>query len=104
MNPQDPSLVLLRESAADTVLGSIFLFIGLTACLLAVLRRRSEFRLLVWFGFFIGLYGARMLGQVAEALQLAPHSPWPARIEIGVNYVLVIPALLFWIELSTGVL
>jgi phosphoserine phosphatase RsbU/P len=104
MNPQDPSLVLLRESAADTALGSIFVFIGLTSCLLAVLRRRSEFRLLVWFGFFIGFYGTRMLAQVAGSLQLAQHSPWPARIEVGVNYVLVIPALLFWFELSTGIL
>ena len=96
--------MLFRESAADTVLGSIFLFVGLTACLLAVLRHRSEFRLLLWTGLFIGLFGTRMLAQVAGTLQLAPHSPWPARIEIGVNYVLVIPALLFWVELCTGAL
>jgi sigma-B regulation protein RsbU (phosphoserine phosphatase) len=104
MNVQDPSLGLLRETTVDTIAGSIFLFIGLTACLLALLRHRSEFRLLVWTGLFIGLYGSRMLAQVAGALQLAPHSPWPARIEISVNYVLVIPALLFWVELCTGAL
>jgi sigma-B regulation protein RsbU (phosphoserine phosphatase) len=103
MNLHDPSLSLLRENAGDTVLGSVFLFIGMTALLMALLRHRSQFRLLVWFGLFIGFFGTRMLAQVAGALQLAPHSPWPTRIAIGVNYVLVIPALLFWIELCTGV-
>jgi phosphoserine phosphatase RsbU/P len=103
MNPHDPSLSVLRENASDTVLGSVFLFIGMTAVLMALLRHRSQFRLLVWFGLFIGFYGARMLAQVAGVLQLAPHSPWPTRIAIGMNYVLVIPALLFWVELCTGV-
>jgi sigma-B regulation protein RsbU (phosphoserine phosphatase) len=104
MNPQDPSLALLRENVADIVLGSVFFFVGMTACLLAILRHRSEFRVLLWTGLFIGFYGTRMLAQVTGALQIAPHSPWPTRIEIGVNYVLIIPALLFWVELCTGAL
>ena len=56
------------------------------------------------FGLFIGLFGARMLAQVAGLLLLAPNLSWPATVEMVVNYVLVIPAMLFWVELSTGAL
>lgn len=93
-------VALLREHVWDTLLGAVFLFIGLVACLVALLRRNRESRLLVWFGIFIGIYGARMLAHVATVFQLAPDSSWPRGVEIIVNYVLVIPSMLFWAELS----
>lgn len=102
MIPDDPVLVILRERLAYLLLGTIFLFVGLVACGIAVVRRRQESRVLVWFGLFIGMFGTRMLADTALALQLLPRSLWPDRIVIGVDYMLVIPAMLFWIELSTG--
>src|ERR1017187_9264031 len=104
MNPEDPVLVLLREHLADILLGTVFLFVGLVACFIAALRRRNELRLLVWFGLFIGMFGMRMLCSVTSLLQLYPQSAWPGRVVIGVDYLLVIPALFFWTELSIGVL
>ncbi len=95
---------LLRAHVWDTLLGGVFLFIGFSACLVAALRRSRESRILVWFGLFIGLFGARMLAQVTTVLQLAPHSSWPGVVNIAVNYVLVIPSTLFWAELSTGLM
>jgi hypothetical protein len=89
---------------ADLLLGPVFLFIGIGSCALSAIRRRSDMRLLAWFGAFIGLYGLRMLAGASEAFQLFPESKWPERIVIGVDYVLVIPALLFWAELSRGAL
>ncbi|HME58937.1 MAG TPA: PP2C family protein-serine/threonine phosphatase [Terracidiphilus sp.] len=102
MNLHDPILELVRAHIVDTLFGAIFLFIGLCACTIAAIRRQSQVRLLVWCGLFIGMYGARMLANVATALDLAPGSPWPIRIDIFVNYTIVIPSLLFWAELSRG--
>jgi hypothetical protein len=98
MYPQDPALALVREHILDTLLGALFLFVGLAACLIAALRRRRESRLLVWFGLFIGLYGARILAHIGGDLNLFPRSPWPERLVIAVNYLLVVPAFLFWAE------
>jgi phosphoserine phosphatase RsbU/P len=102
MNSGDSALALLREHVAQVLLGTVFSFVGLTACAIAAIRRRGEFRTLVWFGLFIGLYGARMLAQATGSLGLAPGSPWPRGVEVVVNYLLVVPGLLFWYELSIG--
>jgi sigma-B regulation protein RsbU (phosphoserine phosphatase) len=103
MNLHDPVLELVRAHVVDTLFGTIFLFIGLCACTIAAIRRHSQDRLLVWCGLFIGLYGARILANVTTALDLAPGSPWPTRIDVIVDYILVIPSLLFWTELSRGI-
>ncbi|HEY1984700.1 MAG TPA: PP2C family protein-serine/threonine phosphatase [Terracidiphilus sp.] len=102
MTVPDPSLVLLRDHAADILLGTVFSFVGLVACCIAGIRRRGEFRLLVWFGVFIGCFGIRMLADVTAILQVLPGSPWPDRIVFTIDYIVVIPALLFWTELSVG--
>ena len=103
MNAQAPTFLLVREHFADVFLGTVFSFIGLAACMIAAVRRRSASRLLVWFGLFIGLYGVRMLAHWAGVLGLFPGSPWPDRIEIAVNYVLVVPSFLFWAERTRSV-
>jgi hypothetical protein len=102
MNAQEPILALLRAHVWDTLFGGVFFFVGFVACLLAAMRRR-ESRLLLWFGLFIGLYGARMLAGVTALLGLAPGSACPKANEVGVNYVLLIPSTLFWAELTTGI-
>lgn len=83
-------------------MGTIFSFVGLTACVIATIRRRGEFRILEWFGLFIGMYGARMLVEVALVLGVVPKSGWPTGLIVIVDYVLVVPALLFWVEMSVG--
>ena len=44
------------------------------------------------------------LAEVTALLGLVPGSPWPQWVVIAVDYVLVIPALLFWTEVSVGIL
>jgi len=102
MTPEDPLLVLLRGHLAELFLGPVFSFVGICACSVAAIRRRREFRVLLWFGLFIGMYGARILADAARTLGLAPNSPWPYRIVLFVSYMLVVPGLLFWVDLSVG--
>ena len=98
MGSPDQILVLVREHILDVFFGTVFLFVGATACLIAAVRRRRESMLLVWSGLFIGLFGARILAQVAGALHLFPQARWPERVDIIVTYVLVVPSFLFWAE------
>lgn len=102
MTSEHLTVALLRGQAANVVIGIVFLFVGLTACGIAVVRRRGESRILVWFGLFIGMYGARMLAQVADALGLVPESSPIIHLTTIVDYLLIVPGLLFWVELSIG--
>ena len=97
-------LLLLRHQLAGLLLGAVYLFIGLFSCSIAAIRRRSESRLLVWLGLFMGFYGLRMLADAVAVLHLCGASPWPLRLSIVVDYLLNIPGLMFWIELSRGAL
>lgn len=102
MNPEDPSLAVLRGHLPEIFLGPVFLFVGVCACSVAAIRRRGEFRVLLWFGLFIGMYGVRILAEATTVLALAPSSPWPRHLRVIVDFLLVVPGLLFWVELSLG--
>jgi len=86
------------------MLGTVFVFIGLVACTMAVLRRRSGVRLLVWQGIFSGMYGARILAEVPASFHLFPQSAWGSRdtAVAVITYLILPPALLFWMEMSAG--
>lgn len=101
MTAEPLTVALLRSQAANVVIGVVFLFVGLTAFGIAVIRRRGEFRILVWFGLFIGMYGARLLAQVGEALGMASQSQLDYLIAF-VDFLLLVPGMLFWVELSVG--
>jgi Ca2+/H+ antiporter len=51
----DQVLTLLRGQVIAIILGTIFLFVGLSACATAGIRRHGEVRLLLWFGIFNGM-------------------------------------------------
>jgi len=96
--------MMLREQVGGIILGSIFLFIGLVACSIALIRGGGRNRILVWFGIFSGLYGARILAQMPAAFRVLPRSAWASRpyVITIITYLILIPALFFWLELSLG--
>ena len=74
------------------------------ACALAAARRLSGARILVWLGVWSGLYGARLLlssSAVAAALPPALHPVLPLADAIC-SYLIVVFAVLAWMELSRG--
>jgi sigma-B regulation protein RsbU (phosphoserine phosphatase) len=99
---QGLSTDLVRHSMPAVMLGACFTFIGVASCSISAIRHRAQSRVLVWFGLFIGMYGCRMLAQQAIDLHLAAASSWPVAVVTSVNYLLILPALLFWVELSCG--
>ena len=101
---EDQVLTMVRGQVSGIILGTVFLFIGLAACGIAVVRGGSRIRLLVWFGIFSAMYGARILAQMPAAFSLLPRSAWASRLDVIaiITYLILIPGLFFWLELSLG--
>ena len=101
---EDQVLMVLRDQVGGIILGTVFLFIGLAACGIAVIRGGSRIRILVWFGIFSAMYGARILAQMPAAFSVLPRSAWASRPHVIaiITYLILIPALFFWLELSLG--
>ena len=102
----DQTLLMSRDQVGGIMLGTVFLFIGLAACGIALIRGGARRRLLVAQGIFSAMYGARILAQAPAAFSMLPRSTWSSRPYVIwiITYLLVIPALLFWLELSRGTL
>ena len=101
---EDQVLTILRGQVGGIMLGTVFLFIGLAACGIALIRGGARVRILVWFGIFSAMYGARILAQMPAAFSVLPRSAWASRpyVIAIITYLIIIPALLFWLELSLG--
>jgi sigma-B regulation protein RsbU (phosphoserine phosphatase) len=101
---QDQVLAMLRGQVADIISGTVFVFLGLIACGIAAMRRRSRVRALIWLGIWSAAYGAMRLTQLPAVLAVSPR--W---FQVGTPYVntvmaylILVVALLFWLELSQG--
>jgi sigma-B regulation protein RsbU (phosphoserine phosphatase) len=98
--------VSLRYQLIGIILGTVFVFIGLVACGTALIRSGGRVRLLLaWQGIFSSIYGGRIiLQQEPIVLSVLPQSIWPFRVHTIwiASYLLIIPAILFWLELSRG--
>ena len=101
---EDQVLAMLRGQVADIIFGSVFLFIGLAACSIAAIRRRSGVRIFVWLGIWSAMYGATNLIQSSAVVTVSPHwfqisAPYA---NTAMMYVMVVVALLCFGELSLG--
>ena len=86
------------------MLGTVFLFTGLAACGMAAIRGRGGVRILIWFGILSAMYGTRILAQTPAGFSVLPRSAWAIRPYViwAITYLIVIPILLLWLELSLG--
>jgi sigma-B regulation protein RsbU (phosphoserine phosphatase) len=95
---------MLRGQVVDIIVGSVFLFIGLAACCIAAIRRRSGVRIFVWLGIWSAMYGAEHLTQSPIVLEASPHwlqisAPYA---NTAMTYLVVVFASLSFLELSLG--
>jgi sigma-B regulation protein RsbU (phosphoserine phosphatase) len=91
-----------REQVAVIILGTIFLFIGIAALGIAAVRGRGSRKILIWFGVFSGMYGVRLFAAVPAAFTFLAGPFWRAAPQVTwiITYLILIPGLLFWAELS----
>jgi sigma-B regulation protein RsbU (phosphoserine phosphatase) len=84
--------------------GTAFLVVGLAACCIAAIRRRSGVRAILWLGLWSALYGARPLADSLAAVEPVPHwfragLPY---LDVFNAYFVVVFAALAFLELTTG--
>ena len=73
-------------------------------CAIAAARRLRGVRILVWLGVWSGTFGARLLLASTSVTSSLPHSLQRAvpYADVSLSYLLVVFALLAWLELSRG--
>jgi sigma-B regulation protein RsbU (phosphoserine phosphatase) len=101
---EEQVLAVVRDQVGAIALGTVLMFVGVMACAIAAIRGRGAVRILVWFGLLSLMWGGRIMASVPAAFSVLPRPLWasrPAVIAI-LSYVTVIPALLFFLELSRG--
>jgi phosphoserine phosphatase RsbU/P len=76
-------------------LGAAITTIGILAAAFLILRRRFD-RLLFWFSLFAILYGARLCMNYQILWALGLHPPLFRRILFAIDYLVPIPAFLFF--------
>jgi sigma-B regulation protein RsbU (phosphoserine phosphatase) len=96
----------LRAQMPQIMLGSIFVFVGMVALAISAVRHRKTMRAVVWFGLLSACYGLRLLMEARVFVGLLP--PWLATgrefLIVMLTHAILIPALLVWYDLSTGVI
>lgn len=100
----DQVLAMLRGQLINIILGTIFLFIGLAACSIAAIRRRSGVRLFIWLGIWSAMYGVGLLIQSPAVVTALPHSiqitiPFANTVR---SYLTVVVGLAAFLELTLG--
>jgi hypothetical protein len=70
---QDQALATLRGQIIEIISGTVFLFLGLAACGIAAMRRRSGVRVFVWLGIWSAMYGALRLMDRLVAVARLPN-------------------------------
>src|SRR5271157_2510802 len=80
-------------------LGAAFTAVGIVSAAFAVLRRRRD-SLLIFFALFAALYGLRLWISSPVLAMAVPNSTLYPRISAGLNYIILIPAFLFFISLG----
>ncbi|MGA7155843.1 MAG: hypothetical protein WBY53_03300 [Acidobacteriaceae bacterium] len=100
----DQAVAMLRDRIPYILFGAIFLFIGLSACGIAVIRRRSGVRLLVWLGIWSAMEGTEYLFGSLATLGVLPHWLLAALPYVGniLSYSVVVIAVLAFLQLSQG--
>src|SRR5271157_96144 len=92
-------LSAFRRDAPYLFLGAAFAAVGMVSAAFAVLRRKRN-SLLIYFALFAALYGLRLWIWSPLVAMTVQGSTFYARLRGAVNYVILIPAFLFFISLG----
>ncbi len=100
----DPVAAMLRGQIVDIVVGSVFLFVGFASCSIAVIRRRARVRIFVWLGLWSAMYGALRLSQSPAVIMASPRALQSGApyANTAIGYLIIVPALLAFLELTLG--
>ena len=95
----DGVLRAFYRDAPYLFLGAAFTAVGIVSAAFAVLRRQRD-PLLIFFALFAALYGLRLWISSPLLAMTVPNSTLYPRVRAGFNYIILIPAFLFFISLG----
>jgi hypothetical protein len=99
---KDQVIDLLRDRIPYILFGTVFLFIGLCVCGVAIMRRRSGGKFFTWLGIWSAIEGTEYLfGSLAD-LGLLPHWLLVSLPYVGniLSFSVVVIALMVFLDLS----
>ena len=101
---QDQALATLRGQVADIIFGTVFLFIGLAAFGVALMRRRRGARVFIWLGLWSLMYGTLRMSAPLALVARLPHwfrlfVPYLNTFDV---YLILVVATCAWLELTLG--
>ncbi|HXZ39567.1 MAG TPA: PP2C family protein-serine/threonine phosphatase [Terriglobales bacterium] len=92
-------LTAFHRDAPYLFLGAAFVAVGLVAAAFAAIRRKHD-SLLIYFALFAALYGLRLWIQSRLLGMTVPDSAFYTRLRSGIDYIVLIPAFLFFTALG----
>ncbi len=99
----DQALATLRGQLVGIISGTVFVFVGLSACAIGAIRRSGE-RLFLWLGIWSAVYGTGLLTRSPTLVAAMPK--WLQMSVPYANvinaYMVVVVAFLAFLELSVG--
>ncbi len=97
---------LLRGELIDLFSGAFFVFFGVVAFAIAVIRRRGGVRMLVWIGLWSAIFGLNLLFQSPAIEAAFPVWLRPILVlgAVSATYLTLVAAALAFLELTLGVL
>ena len=95
----------LRGDVVAIMADTTFVFIGLTACCIAVIRRRTGFQFFLWLGVWSAFYGGSGLLQSNAVLSVAPQwlrvgAPFAER---AMSFSIIVAASLAFVQVTRGI-
>lgn len=106
MNVDSQTVSLLRGEIIQIISGTFFVGLGLLALIIAVIRRGSGVRVLVWLGLWSGMFGAQEFLRCRSVAAALPASFQPtSQLLIALfGYTVLVVGVLSFAELSKGAL
>ena len=97
-------LTILRSEVVGIMSGTIFVFIGLVACLFAAARRQKRVLIFAWLGIWSAMYGTLLLTDAPGVVALLPRAGQTIlpSLVTAIGYLILPVASLAWLELSAG--
>ena len=92
-------LSAFHRDALYLFLGAAFVAVGLVAAAFAAIRRKHD-SLLIWFALFAAFYGLRLWIQSRLLGMTLQGSVVYTRLRSGIDYIVLIPAFLFFTSLG----
>jgi hypothetical protein len=95
---------MLRDRIPYILFGTVFLFIGLGACFIAVMRHCRQVKLLTWLGIWSAIEGTEYLFSSLADLRLLPSWLVAGLPYLGniLSYSVLVVAVLAFLQLSQG--